>query len=128
MDKQTPGSIGWVDLTVPDAVAIRDFYAYVTGWTPFGVAMGGYEDYCMNAEGGHVVSGICHARGENAEMPPVWMIYIVVSDLEDAVKRCLDRGGKVRIPPKNMGSGRYSVIEDPAGAVAALYETPPSAA
>ena len=113
---------------MPDAVAIRDFYSYVTGWTPFGVSMGGYEDYCMNAEGGHVVSGICHARGENAAMPPVWMIYIVVSDLDDAVTRCLDRGGKVRVPAKNMGSGRYCVIEDPAGAVAALYETPRSAA
>jgi predicted enzyme related to lactoylglutathione lyase len=127
MDKQNPGAIAWIDLTVPDAVGIRDFYAHVTGWTPFGVSMGGYEDYCMNAEG-KMVSGICHARGENKNIPPVWMIYIVVEDLEDAAQRCVERGGKIRVPPKSMGAGRFCVIEDPAGAVAALYETPMEAA
>ena len=28
------------------------------------------------------VSGICHARGSNADLPPVWLIYITVADLE----------------------------------------------
>jgi len=123
MNKQTPGAIAWIDLTVKDAPAIRDFYANVTGWTAAGVPMGDYEDFCMNAEGGQTVSGICHARGENRHMPPVWMIYILVEDLDSAIERCLAGGGKVRVPTRSMGSqGRYCVIEDPAGAMAALYE------
>jgi predicted enzyme related to lactoylglutathione lyase len=28
------GTIGWIDLTVPDAKSLRDFYSAVTGWTP----------------------------------------------------------------------------------------------
>jgi predicted enzyme related to lactoylglutathione lyase len=28
------GQIGWVDLTVPNATTVRDFYQHVTGWTP----------------------------------------------------------------------------------------------
>jgi len=28
------GKIGWIDLTVPDAEAIRDFYQHVAGWVP----------------------------------------------------------------------------------------------
>ncbi len=27
------GTVGWMDLTVPDAPALRDFYSAVVGWT-----------------------------------------------------------------------------------------------
>jgi predicted enzyme related to lactoylglutathione lyase len=75
------GSIGWFDLTVPDAIAVRDFYGAVTGWTWTGLDMGGYEDYCMNQPGdGTTVAGICHARGGNASVPPQWLPYIIVAD------------------------------------------------
>jgi predicted enzyme related to lactoylglutathione lyase len=66
---------------------------------------------------------VCHARGSNAGLPPVWLIYITVASLEESLRRCEASGGKVRIPPHSFGSqGRYAVIEDPAGAVAALFE------
>jgi predicted enzyme related to lactoylglutathione lyase len=41
-----PGQIGWIDLTVPDAEGVRDFYRDVTGWTTSPIAMGDYQDYC----------------------------------------------------------------------------------
>ena len=58
MAETTPsaGRIGWIDLTVPDAVAIRDFYREVAGWTASAVNMGGYDDYCMNPPGGSMGS------------------------------------------------------------------------
>jgi predicted enzyme related to lactoylglutathione lyase len=56
-----PGQIGWIDLTVPDAPALRDFYQGVTGWTPSPVEMGGYQDFCMHPHGEpQPVAGICH--------------------------------------------------------------------
>ncbi len=116
-----PGMIGWVDLTVPDAEATRDFYEHVVGWTSSEVAMGGYHDYSMNANG-RMVAGICHARGENAGLPPVWLVYFTVRDLDESLRRCVERGGKVRVPPKAFGQGRYTVIEDPVGAVVALFQ------
>jgi uncharacterized protein len=129
MDTQIPGSIGWIDLTVPDAIGIRDFYTNVTGWTPSAVDMGGYQDFCMHAEGGDMVAGICHAREGNKDIPPVWLVYITVEDLDESISRCQEFGGKLRMPVRNMGSqGRYCVIEDPAGAVAALFEPAPRAA
>jgi predicted enzyme related to lactoylglutathione lyase len=72
--------------------------------------------------GSEPVSGIRHARGGNADLPPVWLIYITVEDLDESIRRCLEHGGKLRHPPKSMGGARYCVIEDPAGAVAGLYE------
>ena len=77
----------------------------------------------MNAADGRSVAGICHARGENASLPPAWLVYIVVADLDESMRRTTARGGKVLVPPKSMGAeARFCVIEDPAGAVAALYE------
>src|SRR5215470_16001689 len=117
-----PGKIGWIDLTVPDAEALRDFYQNVTGWTPSPVDMGGYNDFCMHSPGeAQPVAGICHARAANAHMPPVWLVYITVEDLDESVRRCESLGGTVVAPPRGIGSmGRYCVIRDPAGAVSAL--------
>jgi uncharacterized protein len=120
------GTIGWIDVTVADATSLRDFYAAVAGWTPAAVPMGDYADYCMHPPGDpKPVAGICHAQGPNADLPTQWLIYITVSDLDQSVQRCRDKGGKVLREPKSMGSyGRLAVIQDPAGAVAALLEPP----
>ncbi|HEX6851310.1 MAG TPA: VOC family protein [Candidatus Polarisedimenticolaceae bacterium] len=118
------GIIPWCDLTVPDAAAIRDFYAEVVGWTSTGVDMGEYEDFCMNEPGeGQTVAGICHARGTNAGLPAQWLVYITVDDAAKAASRAVAKGGKILRPPGAMGpQGRYCVIQDPAGAVCALFQ------
>jgi len=117
------GTITWTDLTVDDAGELRDFYSEVVGWQPSPVDMGGYSDFTMIAPGsGKPIAGICHARGGNAGLPPQWLVYITVEDVDRSAARCVERGGEVIVGPKNMeGHGRYCVIRDPAGAVAALY-------
>jgi hypothetical protein len=57
----------------------------------------------------------------NADIPPQWMIYITVDDLDASLARCAELGGVALTAVKDMG-GRMCVIRDPAGAVAALYE------
>jgi len=119
-----PGTIGWVDLTVADAPGVRDFYSAVVGWQASGLDMGGYEDFCMAppAEGAAPVGGICHARGGNAGLPPVWLVYFIVADLDASLQSVRDRGGEVVAGPKSMGKARYAVVRDPAGAACALYQ------
>ncbi len=118
-----PGTIAWLDLTVPDAARVRDFYVQVAGWNATGVDMGGYEDYVMQPPGSEeAVAGVCHARGENANLPPQWLIYILVPSLEHALARCLDLGGSIVDGPRLMGDGAFCAIRDPAGAVCALYQ------
>jgi predicted enzyme related to lactoylglutathione lyase len=118
------GQIGWIDLTVRDASALRDFYQGVTGWTPSPVEMGGYQDFCMRPSGEpQSVAGICHARGQNVGLAPVWLVYITVDDLEQSIRRCQELQGKLLRPATGMGpNGRYCVIEDPADAVCARFE------
>ena len=121
--KKAAGAILWMDLTVPDAEATRGFYEAVVGWTHSEVDMGGYHDFCMNKpDDGQTVAGICHARGENADLPPQWLIYINVTDLTRSIEQCEKLGGKVLHGPRDMGGSRCAVIQDPAGAVAALFE------
>lgn len=121
-EQQPLGTIAWADLTVPDAAAVRDFYAAVAGWTSSGIDMGGYEDFAMLRADGSAAAGICHARGPNAALPPQWLLYITVPDLDAALAECAARGGSVVAGPKGVGGARYAVIRDPAGAVAALYQ------
>jgi uncharacterized protein len=117
------GEIGWIDLTVADAESVRDFYARVAGWKHDPVDMGDYADFTMQAEDGTAVGGICHARGTNAGLPAQWLIYINVADIEASARACVEGGGTLLVEPKSMGThGRYCVIRDPAGAVAALWQ------
>lgn len=122
--KLRPGTIGWVDLTVPEAEVVRRFYEVVTGWKAGTVDMGGYSDYTTSPpDGGAPVAGVCHRRGANAALPSVWMIYITVSDLKASLEQCRRLGGKVLVEHNSMGGGsRYAIIEDPAGAVCALFQ------
>jgi predicted enzyme related to lactoylglutathione lyase len=117
------GNITWVDLTVDDAEGIRDFYGAVAGWTAADVEMGGYSDFNMLTTDGVPAAGICHARGDNQGLPPSWLVYITVDDLERRLDVCRSLGGTVLVGPRSLGEmGRMAVIRDPAGAAAALFE------
>lgn len=118
------GEMGWLDLTVDNADAVRDFYAAVVGWKPEPVDMGGYWDYNMVCpQTGAARAGICHRRNTNAYLPPQWIPYFTVADLDAKATAVEQAGG--RLLSKVRGSaaqGRYLFVEDPAGAVSALFE------
>ena len=124
-DNSNVGKIGWLDITVPDAAALRDFYTTVVGWNSEDASMGDYSDYCMlmPAEG-EAVAGVCHARGSNADMPPQWLIYITVADLDASLEHCLANGGSVVRDPAGLAGGRFAIIKDPVGAITALFQEP----
>lgn len=119
------GQIGWVDLTVEDAQTVRDFYRAVVGFDSAEVDMGDYADFTlMPARSEDAVAGVCHARGSNADLPPVWMVYFTVEDVAASAARCEELGGELVVPPRGLAGGRFSVVRDPAGAVCALYQPP----
>ncbi|AFH50401.1 Lactoylglutathione lyase-like protein [Ignavibacterium album JCM 16511] len=118
------GSITWCDLTVPDATVIKNFYEKVIGWKADPVSMGDYDDFSMIApESSKIAAGICNAKGINAKLPPQWLIYITVENVDTSAQTCLELGGRVLIEPKTISNyGRFCVIQDPAGAVCALFK------
>lgn len=124
MAESTPapaGSIIHHDLTVADADGVRDFYRDVVGWTSVGLPMGDYDDYVMQDGAGAPVAGVCHARGTNEHLPPQWLMYVQVDDLDTRAATAQSSGGRIIQPIRGNPGSRYCVVEDPAGAVFALY-------
>ena len=119
------GCISWLDLTVSDASATRDFYRQVVGWSVQDAEMEDegerYADYNMIGDDGNLAAGICHARGVNLGLPPIWMIYLPVGDLAESLRRVQEGGGKV-IKATRGTDGEYAcaVVQDPVGAWLAL--------
>jgi predicted enzyme related to lactoylglutathione lyase len=124
-DAASVGRIAWLDLTVPDATATQEFYRHVVGWPVQPVAMedGGqqYADYTALREDGAPAAGVCHARGMNADLPPVWMLYLPVGDLAESLRRVAEEGGKVLKALQGAdGAYVYAAVQDPVGVSFAL--------
>jgi uncharacterized protein len=122
------GSIISADLTAPNADYLRDFYREIMGWEVENMDMkderGEYVDYVMKDSEGNWVGGVCHARGENLNIPPQWILYINVADIADTIEKCVGMGGKVIKESRNEeGVLQYAMIQDPAGAVLGLTKT-----
>jgi len=119
------GCIFWLDLTVSDASATRDFYRQVVGWSVQDVevedASERYADYNMLGDDGNPAAGVCHARGVNLGLPPVWLIYLPVGDLAESLRRVREGGGEI-IKATQGTDGTYAsaVVQDPVGAFLAL--------
>jgi len=119
------GCISWLDLTVSDASATRDFYRHVVDWSVQAVQMEdaseSYADYNMLGADGKPAAGVCHARGVNSGLPPVWMIYLPVGDLGESLRRVRDGEGKIIKATRGTdGEYVYAVVQDPVGACLAL--------
>jgi len=119
------GCISWLDLTVPDASAAREFYRQVVDWSVRDVEMQDegerYADYQMFGGDGAPAAAVRHARGENLGLPPLWMIHLPVGDLAESLVRVREGGGKVLKATRGAdGEYAHAAILDPVGAYLAL--------
>jgi predicted enzyme related to lactoylglutathione lyase len=119
------GCIFWLSLTVPDALATRDFYRQVVGWSVQNIEMENakeaYIDYNMLGENGNPAARICHARGANLGLPPVWLIHLPVGDLPESLRRVREGGGEIiRATQETDGTRASAVVQDPVGACLAF--------
>jgi len=121
------GCIARLDLTVADASATRDFYERVIGWSVQEVAMTEdetvvrYTDFRMLGDDGTPAARIRHARGDNAELPPVWLLHLPVGDLTESLRRVEHEGGVVikRVQSPD-GVYTHATVQDPVGAYMTL--------
>jgi hypothetical protein len=119
------GRITWLDLTVSDASATRDFYRRVVGWSAQDVEMEDtgerYADYNLLGDDGNPAAGVRHARGENLGLPPIWLIALPVGDLAESLRHVREGEGKVIKVTRGIdGECTHAVVQDPVGAYLAL--------
>ena len=123
-EKIQVGEIIWRDLTINNAKEVSGFYADVIGWEKQPVSMGDYDDFnmCSPSTGDHI-AGVCHARGANSDIPPQWMMYVRVENVEKSIQTVKDLGGSVLKGPTQYSGDTYYVISDPAGAVLTIFSS-----
>lgn len=112
----------WHDLTIAEPDRNLAFYEAVFGGKPVPVSMGDYSDYNLTNGSGETLGGLCHARGGNADLPPVWLTYFPVPSLDAALAEAKAEGGTIISGPHKAGDMRYAVLSDPSGASFALSE------
>ena len=116
-----PAMPSWVDVGTPDTQAAAAFYGELFGWTaeidPRPEA-GGYGVFTLR---GKRVAGI--GPQMNPEMPPVWNLYVTVTDVDDALQRVTDAGGTVVAGPIDvLDAGRMGVLQDRTGSYFSVWQ------
>jgi len=114
---QTPGAFSWCELMTTDPDAATRFYGELLGWKLETMDMGmPYHVVKVGDAGIGGIMGMPH--GAPAGMPPMWVSYVTVADVDALVERVGSLGGSVRVPPTDIPTvGRFAVIADPQGAV-----------
>ncbi len=124
------GTFGWNELMTSDVEGAKAFYGAVLGWgahdvqmaNPASPAKEGEPAYTLWTAGDLQVGGAMKLEGQGMEnVPPHWLSYVNVENVDETVKKVEAHGGKVMVGPLDVqGIGRFYIIADPQGAVLGL--------
>lgn len=112
-----PGALSWNELASPDPDVSAEFYRELFGWKiePFeGMAM---PYLGIQNSDGHSNGGIRPAA-ENE--PSYWLVYFGTEDAEAGAAKAGELGATA-LAQMDLGVGKIAVLQDPQGAVFALY-------
>lgn len=117
----------WYDVMTTDTKAAEDFYSKVVGWSMKDSGMPG-PGYTLLMDGEEMVGGIMPIPDDAkaAGVPPAWMGYIGVEDVDAKAKEIEKAGGTVHKAPQDIpGVGRFAVVSDPHGAGFIIFQPNP---
>jgi len=110
------GAMCWSEVNSNDAKANVAFYTGVFGLSTSPMD-GGPSEYHMLENNGQPVAGVLQMTKEWDGIPPHWMAYFAVANLEKANDVFTEHGGKLLHGPIPSPYGRIMVVQDPQGAV-----------
>jgi predicted enzyme related to lactoylglutathione lyase len=119
-DPWPAGTPCWVDLSVPDLTAAKEFYGAVFGWTflDSGAEFGNYQICQVDGRAAAAI-GPCQAEGQ----PTAWTVYLASDDADGTAKLIADNGGTVLAEPFDIpGNGRMCIAQDPLGATFGVWQ------
>ncbi len=116
------GKVVWHDLNTRDAAKAKSFYSGVFGWQVRSRETGATKhDFLYMGEEGF---GCLVKQEEKDPMPPHWVAYVQVDDLDAAVKRVKRGGGSAPVPRMAISEkDAFAILVDPLGATFAAYTT-----
>ena len=118
------GVFVWDELMTSDVEGAKAFYGEVVGWESRDMDMGNGIVYVLFSIGGADRAG-CAPLPPGAEgMPPAWLTYLGVEDVDATVEKAKSLGSTMVFmePTDVMTVGRLAVIADATGAGAGLFK------
>ena len=114
-----PGAFCWNELVTRDTDAAASFYTRLFGWKT--EAFPGGMPYTLFKTENRQVGGLMTCL--TGQMPPQWLAYVGVEDVEASVKRARELGAKILLEPKDIPTvGRIAVFQDPQGAPLGIFQ------
>jgi predicted enzyme related to lactoylglutathione lyase len=113
----------WYELMTTDLPAATAFYSKVVGWAARDSGMPGFH-YSLLSIGGTDIAGAMELPPHLAAagVPPHWIGYVRVEDVDAMLPRLVAAGGAVHKPAEDIpGVGRFAVVADPHGASFCLF-------
>ena len=121
------GEFSWNELMTTDVPGAKKFYGSLFGWGMQDIKPGDM-DYTMAKMGDQEVAGIMAIPDKVTGMPPCWGGYVTVDNVDALLPKVTQLGGKVIVPPQDIPDiGRFTVIQDPQGAMLSLINYFPQA-
>lgn len=120
-----PGTFCWVELGTTDGEAAKKFYTELFGWSFDDKPIGPGMVYTMLKLDGKDVAALYKLDAEKLAqgVPPHWLSYISVTSADESAAKAKELGATVHAEPFDVFTvGRMSVVQDPAGAVFALWQ------
>jgi predicted enzyme related to lactoylglutathione lyase len=122
-DTTKPGEFCWGELATSDHEAAFRFYSELFGWKKL-------SDFDMGPGGKYLIYGVGDVRlggmftkPKEMAMPPAWIYYAQVADLDAAVARAKAKGAKLLNGPMEVPGGAHiAQLTDPQGVFFALHE------
>lgn len=117
------GNFCWFELATTDQEGAKNFYTQLFGWGYNDVPMdaGTYTMFSLN--GADVAAAYTIAPEQQAQgMPANWLPYVTTADADSSVAAAIANGATILMPATDVGEfGRMAVIQDPQGAVIAVW-------
>jgi uncharacterized protein len=120
-DKSRHGEVDWAELHVADPGAAFEFYSGLFGWEKKEeLDMGPAGKYTIFGIGDRLLGGMMW-KDDDMPMPPSWIYYVLVDDLDAALERAKARDARILHGPVPLPDGsRMAQLVDPQGAVFGL--------
>lgn len=108
----------WHELYSPDPTGSQAFYGSLLGWETREMPMGEGMTYTLWRNAGKDSGGMMKLSGPEMEgVPPHWMVYVEVADIEETARKVPELGGKIVVAPMAVPDvGTFIVVADPQGA------------
>ncbi len=115
-----PGALCWNELGTPDLEGSARFYGDLLGWKTEPIESSDPPYLVITTTDGHSNGGLRPPAPPGT--PPFWLVYFATGDLDASLSQLSELGGNVLVGSTDIGIAKIGVVQDPQGAVFALYE------